>query len=90
MSRTIITIFIAIAVLLSPGLKADEEIALDQVPDAVIQAAIAELPGFRITEASVETEDDMLVYELEGEAEGKEYEIEVSADGRILEIDEDD
>ena len=79
-----------IPVLIATVLMASEEIALDKVPQAVIQAANAELPGFKISEASMETEDNMTVYELEGEVSGKKYEIELSADGQILEIEEED
>ena len=69
---------------------ADEDIPLDQVPDAAIQAVRTEIPGINITEASIESENEMTVYELEGTADGMEYEIEVTADGRILEVEEDD
>ena len=69
---------------------ADEDIPLDQVPDAAIQAVRTEIPGINITEASIESENEMTVYELEGTADGNEYEVEVTADGRILEIEDDD
>jgi len=69
---------------------ADKEIPLSEVPDAVMQAAMAAVEGIKIKEAEVEEEDGQTVYELEGKANGVEYEIEVSADGKVLEVEEDD
>ena len=54
------------------------EIPLDQVPDLVKQAALAAVPGIVLEEAEKEIENGVLVYELEGVANGKEYEIEKS------------
>jgi hypothetical protein len=70
--------------------EGEAEVALDQVPEAVMKAARAAVPGIVIEEAEREVENGVLVYELEGTANGKEYEIEVSADGKVLEIEEDD
>ena len=67
----------------------EQEISLDKVPATVIQAAENALPGIRFTEAEIELEDGVEVYELEGEREGKQFEIEVTGDGTILEIEED-
>jgi len=73
----------------------EQEIPLSEVPDAVKQAALAEVPGLVLTEAEVEVEDGMLVYELEGFAGDEEYEIEVTTAGKVTEVgregdDEDD
>jgi uncharacterized membrane protein YkoI len=68
----------------------DEEIPLSEVPDIVKDAAMNAVPGLVLEEAERETEGDTVVYELEGEAAGKEYEIEVSAAGEVLEIELDD
>ena len=70
-------------------LAEEQAISLDQVPATVIQAAENALPGIRFTEAEIELEDGIDVYELEGERDGKQYEIEVTADGKIIEIEED-
>ncbi len=67
----------------------EQEISLDKVPATAIQAAENALPGIRLTEAEIEFEDGVEVYELEGERNGKHYELEVTADGTIIEIEED-
>ena len=69
---------------------ADKEIPLSEVPDVVMQAAMAAVDGIKFKEAEVEEEDGQTVYELEGKANGVEYEVEVSADGKVLEVEEDD
>lgn len=69
---------------------ADKEIDLAEVPAAARAAAEAAVEGIRITGAEIEEEDGRMVYELEGEANGKEYEIEVTAEGEVLEVEEDD
>ena len=69
---------------------ADKEIPLSEVPDVVMQAAMAAVEGITFKEAEVEEEDGQTVYELEGKANGVEYEVEVSADGKVLEVEEDD
>jgi HAD superfamily hydrolase (TIGR01490 family) len=68
----------------------EQEITLAEVPEAAIRTFIAYKPGMEITRASVETVNNILVYELEGSIAGKEYEIEVTAEGEILDVDEDD
>ena len=70
-------------------LAEEQEIPLDKVPATAIKAAENALPGIRLTEAEIELEDGVEVYELEGERDGKQFEIEVTADGTILEIEED-
>ncbi|MFG0330081.1 MAG: PepSY domain-containing protein [Phycisphaerales bacterium] len=66
------------------------EIPLDEVPDHVKDAAIAAVPGIVLEEAEMETEDGVVVYDLEGEVDGVEYEVEVAEDGTVLEVEEDD
>ena len=76
--------------LVSSPVWADKEIPLSDVPDVVMQAAMAAVEGIKFKEAEVEEEDGQTVYELEGKANGIEYEVEVSADGKVLEVEEDD
>jgi len=68
----------------------EQDVALADVPAAVIAAAEAAVEGLAITEAESEVEDGQTVYELEGTAGGAEYEIEVTADGEVLEVEVDD
>lgn len=63
----------------------ERDIAVSRVPAEVLEAARQAVPGFEATEAEIE-----YVYELDGEANGREYEIEVSADGEVKEIEEKD
>lgn len=77
------------AALLLPGcstqLVEEREIDLTKVPDEILEAAREAVPGFEPSEAELE-----LVYELEGQANGKSYEIEIGADGEVKEIEEKD
>ncbi|NOT30577.1 MAG: hypothetical protein HOP15_09045 [Planctomycetes bacterium] len=73
----------------------DQELALDQVPAAIKQAAEAAVPGFVLVSAETETEKGARHYCLVGTAGGESVEIELGTDGKVLEIergeaDEDD
>ena len=68
----------------------EESVPLSEVPTPVLDAAKAAVKGIVLSEAEVEEEDGVLVYEIEGEVDGKEYEIEVTAEGKVLEIEEED
>jgi len=70
----------------------EEEVPLSSVPEVVKAAAATAVPGIVLDEAERETEDGLVVYDLEGEAGGKEYELEITADGTVLdvEVEEDD
>jgi uncharacterized membrane protein YkoI len=67
-----------------------QEITLDQVPAQVRAAANSAVTGFVLEQACTETEDGVLIYCLEGHADGKEYEIDISASGKVLEIESED
>lgn len=85
---------LAFAVVFATGatLLADDEkeIALEDVPKKVREAAENAVKGIKLSEAEVETEDGKTVYELEGTVDGKEYEIEVDEDGKVLEVEQSD
>ena len=66
------------------------DVALADVPASVLSAAKKAVPGIAFTGAEKETEDGVVVYSIEGEAEGKRYEVEVDAKGKILEVEEGD
>ncbi len=86
----LVLIFCGVTVAL-PGTEKD--IPLSEVPEAIIAAAQAAVPGIELTGAEVEKTDSTLVYELEGTVDGAEFEIEISADGTVLgteAADEDD
>ena len=70
--------------------EVEVEIPLDQVPNSIKQAALDAVPGLVIEEAIQETENGVMVYELEGTANGQEYEVEISTAGEVLEIEQED
>ena len=77
------------------GDDAEEAVALDQVPEAIKQAALAAVPGLVLVSAERETEEGSLHYCLEGTVAGEAVEVEVRAsDEQVVEIergeDEDD
>lgn len=72
---------------LASGADEEQEIAVSAVPAEVLAAARRAVPGFAVEEACTETEDGVLVYCLEGEANDKEWEVDVAADGKVLEIE---
>ena len=62
-------------------------IALDQVPQRVLEAAKAAVPGAVFSSAEMEQEHGQLVYCLEGLLGDERVEVEVAADGEVLEIE---
>jgi hypothetical protein len=67
---------------------ADEDIPLDQVPEAARKAAEGAIPGATFTGAEKETEHGTTVYSISGTAGGKPCEVEVTADGKVTEIEQ--
>lgn len=66
------------------------QVLLSSVPEVVKAAAARAVPGIVLEEAECETEGAQVVYELEGEAGGKEYEIEIADDGTVLKVEVED
>ena len=71
-------------------LEHERSVPLSEVPTPALNSAKAAVKGIVLTEAEVEEEDGQLVYEIEGEVNGKKYEIEVTAEGKVLETEEGD
>jgi hypothetical protein len=67
--------------------EAEVEIPVPAVPPKVLSAAEKALPGVEITEAEIERHEDDVVYELEGNLDGKKVEIEIHPDGTIKEVE---
>lgn len=67
----------------------DEAVPPGQVPEVVMKAALAAVPGFTLKSAEKEIENGTTVYSLEGTAGGKECDIEVTADGKVTEVERD-
>ncbi len=68
----------------------EQEIPLDEVPDAVKAAALAAVPGITLTGAETEVENGVRVFGLRGMADGALYEVEVTDDAKVLEIEIED
>jgi hypothetical protein len=68
---------------------AEEKVAPDAVPKAVIDAAVAAVPGLVIEEVTRELEKGIVVYEVEGKAGGVQVEVEITAEGKVLEVERD-
>ena len=67
----------------------EKEIPLSEVPSQALEAAKGAVEGITLTEAEVEEEDGVTVYDLEGTANGTEYQIEVTAEGKVLEVEKE-
>ena len=70
--------------------ETDQEIPLVEVPVAVKDAALAAVPGMKLTGAETEMENGVRVFDLLGMADGKQYEVEVTDDAKVLEIELED
>ncbi len=57
------------------------------VPDKVLAAAQARIPGFVLTEAELVQRNTTSVYSLEGNARGEDYDIIVTPGGQVLRVD---
>lgn len=69
----------------------DENVPIEELPDAVRAALEATVPGIIIDEIELESDDpELLIYEIEGNWEGQEVELEISALGDVLEFEEED
>lgn len=63
------------------------EISQLVVPDKVLAAARAKVPGFVLTEAELVQRNETSVYSLEGNARGEDYDIIVTPGGQVLRVD---
>lgn len=59
----------------------EQSVALENVPQAVKDAAIKAVSGLKLESATVEA---VLVFEIEGESGNTEHEIEVTAEGHVI------
>jgi uncharacterized membrane protein YkoI len=83
-------VVVAIAAIAISLAGTEIELALEDVPQKVTDAALEAVPGIRLVAAEAEQEGGRLLYEVEGIAEGTLYEIELTADGEVIEVELDD
>jgi len=72
------------------GEEHEEDIALDDIPAAVMEAALARLPGLVVDEAEIEHTSAGPIYDLEGTIDGVAWEIEITPSGEVIEVEQDD
>ncbi len=77
------------AALFTPSFAQDEtEISFDDVPEIVMEAALATAPGVTFERVSIEVENGVPIYEFEAtDHAGNHIEIDVFEDGSIEEIE---
>jgi hypothetical protein len=76
----------------APGYKNDNfdnDIPKNEVPEVVLSAAKAQIPGFLLQEADLQQRSGHRLYELQGRANGRRYEMDILPDGRVLHVERD-
>ncbi len=68
-------------------MRADEKIALTQVPEAVLNAAKAKFPKAELLSAEKEVDGGKTIYEITVKDNGQRADIEISADCKILAVE---
>ncbi len=74
----------AVVPLLAGALWVDEEVSINQVPEAVRQTILRIVGHGMIDEIEMETEDGVTIYEADLVVDGKDIEIRVAVDGTLL------
>jgi uncharacterized membrane protein YkoI len=82
-------VFSLAAVNVGAWAEDEEEIALDKVPQSVMQAVKDKFADAKIDSASKEEEDGKTTYEIELIHDGHEIDVTLSAAGKILEIEKE-
>jgi len=65
----------------------EEEVPLDKLPKAVVDAVKAKFPGARLLEAYKETEVGKTTYEVGLEHKGQEIDVTLTPAGKIVEVE---
>jgi len=66
----------------------EDELSLEQVPDAAREAILRAAKGAKIEEVERETENGLTLYEAEWRINGRKCAVEVTADGTVVELEE--
>jgi hypothetical protein len=67
---------------------ADDDIPIDQLPPAVVQALQQRFPGAKIEDAERKTRDGQEVFEVEIEVDNDDKDIIITPQGQILKVDD--
>ena len=68
----------------------ERRISASDLPQAVLDAVAATVPGGRITEVVRESSDGVVFYDVEVDVRGEKFDLEVAADGTVLDVEEGD
>jgi uncharacterized membrane protein YkoI len=68
----------------------EEEVAIADLPQAVVDAIKKDYPNAELLAAEKETENGETLYDVEFKNDGKTLEAEVTPDGKIVEVEEED
>ena len=74
-----------IALLIAPA-PGQEKLDPSKLPPKVADAVKARFPGATITQATKETENDVVVYDIEMTKDGKKHEMDCREDGTLIDI----
>jgi hypothetical protein len=67
---------------------ADDDIPIDQLPPAVVQALQQRFPGAKIEDAERKTRDGQEVFEVEIEVDNDDKDVILTPEGKILKVDD--
>lgn len=86
-----VALLLASAMLATPAaVQADEDIAVDKLPQKVRAALDKRFPGAELISAERDEDNGRTEYEVELRHEGQRYEVDVQEDGKIDDIDRED
>jgi uncharacterized membrane protein YkoI len=78
---------LTLSVMASAAWAKEEEVPLDKLPKAVVDAVKAKFPGAKLLEASKETENGATTYEVTVDHKGQEFDISLTPAGKIVEVE---
>jgi uncharacterized membrane protein YkoI len=84
--RILITVLTVLSVVLVEPSYAEENISIDQLPQAVVDAVKKKFPDAQLREAERNEEKGQLIYEVDISVHGAKKEVEVTPAGKILEV----
>jgi uncharacterized membrane protein YkoI len=73
---------------IEPAADDERPISAADLPQAVLDAVEATVPGGRITEAVRESVRGEVIYDVEVDVRGEKFDLEISSDGTVLDVEE--
>ena len=73
---------------IEPAADDERPISAADLPQAVLDAVEATVPGGRITEAVRESVRGEVIYDIEVDVRGEKFDLEISPDGTVLDVEE--